>query len=154
MTDAERPQFATMVVALAETFRQEATPGLMLGYWLGLRDLDLAVVAAGIEAALRDCTFMPSPHEVRERAVEAQAAVDASKKQEGAAALNAARMRCGECCQQTWRPCPLHGGTIACRACRWAYPTLCREHAAEQERLARSFREASRRLGERMDADA
>lgn len=147
MTENERPQFATMIVALAETFRTEATDGLMLGFWLGLRDLDLAHVAAGVEAALREAVFMPAPAEVREWAEIARRDAETRRAEEEAAALAAARERCPDCCKPTRRACPAHGGTIACRACRWAYPALCPEHRKSQAAAL----DLAKRLGERMD---
>lgn len=68
MGENDRPAFTLSIEAMAATFRQEVTPALLLGYWLGLGDLDLAAVQRAIGAGIRECEFMPTVAKLRELA--------------------------------------------------------------------------------------
>ncbi len=66
----DREQFATLVEALAATFRTEATEALIEGYWMALEDLQLASVQRAVSAAIRQCQHMPRGVELRQLAGE------------------------------------------------------------------------------------
>lgn len=66
MDDSHRAEFAVVVSAMLETFGQEATKPRLLGYWLGMRDLDLYQVEQAVTKAMRTATRLPSPAELRE----------------------------------------------------------------------------------------
>lgn len=68
MREADRQAFGVALAAMAATFRQELSKPAMQGYWIGLRDLPLAVVEDAIAKAMRDRKFMPVPTELRELA--------------------------------------------------------------------------------------
>lgn len=68
MTDADNSVCVGLVQALAAVFRVDPTEALLTGYWLGLSDLPLPVVSAGVQRALRECQFMPSVAELRKLA--------------------------------------------------------------------------------------
>lgn len=57
--------FGVAVGALAATFGVEATKPLILGYWMGLSDLELSDVQRAVSRAMRECQFMPRPIELR-----------------------------------------------------------------------------------------
>ena len=65
MMDSDRLEFGTHLTALLETFGQEGTKALLLGYWHGLNDLPIAVVKDAIGQALRQCERLPRPAELR-----------------------------------------------------------------------------------------
>jgi len=65
MTDSDRLEFGTHLTALLETFGQEGTKALLLGYWHGLNDLPIVVVKDAIGQALRQCERLPRPAELR-----------------------------------------------------------------------------------------
>ena len=66
MNDAER--FANAITALAESFRQKATPGMFHGYRLGMQGVPIDAVERAAALALQRCKFMPVPAELRELA--------------------------------------------------------------------------------------
>jgi hypothetical protein len=66
MTDNER--FAMAITALAESYRQKITPGLLHGYRMGLSGLSIADIERGCALSLQRCKFMPVPAELREMA--------------------------------------------------------------------------------------
>jgi hypothetical protein len=68
MTEHDREHFALLMDSLAAAYGAEATTGLKLGYWMGLKDLPLADVEASIGRALNERKFMPKPVELRELA--------------------------------------------------------------------------------------
>lgn len=68
MTNADKEQFSNVIGALAVTFGKEASTALMLGYWMGLKDLDVVQIEAAAEKAIQACRFMPKPVELRELA--------------------------------------------------------------------------------------
>jgi hypothetical protein len=68
MEKSQKPQFVQMILALAATFRTEATEPLYEGYWMGLGDLSLGRVKAAAVAAMHSQKFMPTVAELRELA--------------------------------------------------------------------------------------
>jgi hypothetical protein len=64
MTDNER--FAMAITALAESYRQKITPGLLHGYRMGLSGLSIDDIERGCALSLQRCKFMPVPAELRE----------------------------------------------------------------------------------------
>lgn len=66
MKDSDRPRFATVMAAVCETFGQEATTARIMGYWLGLQDLELADVERAAAQAVQKCDRMPVPAKLRE----------------------------------------------------------------------------------------
>lgn len=65
MTNEDREQFSLLIEAMASAFSADASAGLVLGYWMGLKDLDLPAIEHAIDRALRECKFMPKPVELR-----------------------------------------------------------------------------------------
>lgn len=65
MTNADRPQFAHLLAALAAAFGREADEALAEGYWLGLADLEIHEVESACARALRESEFFPKPVELR-----------------------------------------------------------------------------------------
>lgn len=61
--DAEK--FGELITALAAAFGREADDAMQLGYWLGLKDLELADVEAAVVRAIGECEYMPKPVELR-----------------------------------------------------------------------------------------
>ena len=70
MKTEEKPQFVIIITALAEAFNRKATEPLLLGYWMGLGDLELASVEHAAARALLEFKFMPVPAELRQLAGE------------------------------------------------------------------------------------
>ena len=66
MRHEDREEFGLLIEALASSFRAEATAALVLGYWMGLKDLELRDVERAVERALTTCKHMPRPVELRE----------------------------------------------------------------------------------------
>lgn len=67
MRDPEdRAAFGEAIGALTAAFQKEPTKPLLLGYWLGLRDLDLSTVQKAVALGIRDSKFMPPPAALRE----------------------------------------------------------------------------------------
>lgn len=65
MINEDREQFSLLIEALASAFSIDASAGLVLGYWMGLKDMALADIEGAIDRALRECKFMPKPVELR-----------------------------------------------------------------------------------------
>lgn len=65
MTDSEREQFASVILALAATFRVESSEALLEGYWMALEDLEIGAVRAAVRSAIRSCERMPTGSELR-----------------------------------------------------------------------------------------
>ena len=61
-------KFGTVMRALAAVFRQEVTPAMLEGYWMGVGDLTVDELERGARRAIRECRFMPVPAEIRELA--------------------------------------------------------------------------------------
>lgn len=61
MDDTDREAFGRLINTLAATFRQEASPALMLGYWTALQGLPFDDVATAIRRGWTECEFMPPP---------------------------------------------------------------------------------------------
>lgn len=68
MVESEREQFGTLIQAMAATFRRECDEPMVLGYWLGLSDLPINLIAQAVGRAIRECKFCPSVFELRELA--------------------------------------------------------------------------------------
>ena len=68
MDERDRGSFESLVLALAATFRVEATASLKVGYWLGLRDLSLSQLQTAVGKAMATCRYMPTPRELRDLA--------------------------------------------------------------------------------------
>lgn len=64
--DPER--FATIIAALAASYRIEATEAMFAGYQMALDDLPIGDIERAAKRALRECKFMPSGAELRELA--------------------------------------------------------------------------------------
>lgn len=60
-----KPEFVTLLLALAAQFRVEASEAFITGYWIGCQDLAYDDFAKGVQWALRECDFMPSAHQLR-----------------------------------------------------------------------------------------
>lgn len=80
------------VALLAEAFNREATEVTYRAYIAGLEGLSVEQIVAGVNRALRECKFMPSPAEIRElsgelkaqdRAVKAWTAFEAAVMEHG-----------------------------------------------------------------------
>lgn len=74
MNNKEKPAFVTVINALAATFGREPSEPLLLGYWMGLEDLDIHTVEVAAAKAMRTCKFMPTVAELRELGGELQPA--------------------------------------------------------------------------------
>jgi hypothetical protein len=68
MTPEEKPQFITIIAALAATFRQDLTEAVLTGFWMGLEDLSLPAVKSAASRAMREKRFLPCVAELRELA--------------------------------------------------------------------------------------
>lgn len=60
-----KTQKVELIQALASTFGRECDDGMVLGYMLGVDDLSLAELKHAVSVAIRECTFMPAPVELR-----------------------------------------------------------------------------------------
>lgn len=69
MDDSHRAAFSVSIGAMLETFGQQSTTPLLLGYWIGLNDLTIEQVQLGVSNAIRSCRFVPKPIEIRDLAV-------------------------------------------------------------------------------------
>ena len=70
MNEPDKKQFGIIITALARTFNRKADKPLLLGYWMGLEDLDLITVQTGASRAMRESKFMPTVAELRQLAGE------------------------------------------------------------------------------------
>lgn len=68
MDESQRAEFAITVSAMFEAFGQEATKPRLLGYWIGLQDLELATVQNAVARGIRESKYLPTPAELRELA--------------------------------------------------------------------------------------
>lgn len=75
-TKSRPEQILECVTILAEAWRQKITPITVRAYELGLSDLHIDAVKRGVMAAIRDCQFMPSVHELRKLAGAADTRID------------------------------------------------------------------------------
>lgn len=73
-------QILECVTILAEAWRQKITPMTVRTYELGLSDLDINAVNRGVFAAIRECQFMPSVHELRKLAGAAETQINAKDR--------------------------------------------------------------------------
>ena len=65
MNADDMPRFAVAMNGLAASFRQEPSKALLHGYRIGLEDLPIEAVETAVARALKECTFMPPPAELR-----------------------------------------------------------------------------------------
>jgi hypothetical protein len=65
MTDADRGRFGELLALLGEAFNEPVSAARATAYWLALEDEDYATVHAGVQAALKECTFFPKPADIR-----------------------------------------------------------------------------------------
>lgn len=61
-----REEVAKLVAILAEAFGRSPSPTTFAAYELGLSGIDVSALKAGVERALRQSKFMPTPAELRE----------------------------------------------------------------------------------------
>jgi len=66
MTKQELERLTLLVSALAAAFGRDADQAMFMAYSMGLGDLPLADIERGVNRAIRECKFMPSPAELRE----------------------------------------------------------------------------------------
>lgn len=62
---ADKEQFVRNLTGLLESFQRTASEATFRGYWIGLSDLDIGPVVAGIQRSIRESRLMPSPAELR-----------------------------------------------------------------------------------------
>ncbi len=65
MTDADRPSFGELLYALAATMRTALDDAMLLGYWLGLQDMDIGTLTMACATAIRLSKYMPTPAVLR-----------------------------------------------------------------------------------------
>lgn len=66
MTNADRAEFAALMLGLGETYGEPVSDARMEIYFAALADLELAEVRAAATAAVKGSTFFPRPSEIRE----------------------------------------------------------------------------------------
>lgn len=66
MQDADAERFRTLMQAMCATYRQQPSPALFEGYWLGLSGMSLGDFERAVRRALSGSKFMPAPAELRE----------------------------------------------------------------------------------------
>lgn len=69
MDIGDNGEFRNRLVMLAELFDVKLSPQRVALYFEALRDLPFVDVARGLNAAVKGCTFMPKPAEIRRLAV-------------------------------------------------------------------------------------
>lgn len=67
MDDTQKQPFADCIKALFKTFGVEADRATLLGYWMGLQDMELEHVQAAVMLCIRECSHLPRPVEIREK---------------------------------------------------------------------------------------
>lgn len=70
MQTSDKPDFATAIGAMLETFGQETTKPILHGYWLGLQDLPLQAVQSAVAQAIVTMDRIPKPVDLRRLAGE------------------------------------------------------------------------------------
>lgn len=68
METTDRTRFAEMLAGLASVFQRELDRPTIELYFRSLADLHIVDVVSACERCLRELTFFPKPHEIRERA--------------------------------------------------------------------------------------
>ncbi len=76
MRPDDRHQFVSLIEILAESFGKEPSEAMVTGFWMGLQDLSLNTVNAGVRAALKSCETMPRPAHIRRLAGSAELGAD------------------------------------------------------------------------------
>lgn len=67
MDTKDRQNFAAGIGLLCEAFRKEPTKAMLRAYWLALHDMSVDDFGRAVQVCLRECKFLPSPAEIRER---------------------------------------------------------------------------------------
>lgn len=67
MDDRQKQPFADCIKALFKTFGVEADKPTLLGYWMGLKDMELEHVQAAVMICIRECVHLPKPIEIRQK---------------------------------------------------------------------------------------
>lgn len=70
MNEKDKERFSVLVHALSATCNRECDEALLMGYWIGLSDLEWSAFETACKRAIRECKFMPSPAELRQMAGE------------------------------------------------------------------------------------
>lgn len=65
MVESDRQAFGTAIGAMLETFGQQATKPILLGYWLGLKDLTLDALQYAVACAIQQSERVPRPADLR-----------------------------------------------------------------------------------------
>jgi hypothetical protein len=65
MDDSQRKQFTDCIGALCASFGTDASTALYNSYWLGLADIELSSVQSAVARAIRECSHLPRPAELR-----------------------------------------------------------------------------------------
>lgn len=68
MTENDRKKFTGIMQAIASTFSRECDEPMLMGYWLGLCDIEVDTVNRAAMRAIRECKRMPTVHHLRELA--------------------------------------------------------------------------------------
>jgi hypothetical protein len=68
--DQTRPQFVTVITALARTFSRDIDEATFTGYEMGLSDIPIDRIKTAVARAIRERKFMPTVFEIRELAGE------------------------------------------------------------------------------------
>lgn len=66
MKDEDKKNFAVAMRAIFELWSKEVTTTKLRMYWVALSDLTIDEFAVGVQRALSECRFIPSPAEIRE----------------------------------------------------------------------------------------
>jgi len=73
MIDADKPEFSVAIGAMCAAFGTDASKALMLGYWMGLSDLELRDIQTAVARSMRESQHLPRPVELRKLAGESTA---------------------------------------------------------------------------------
>lgn len=73
MTESDKADFAVAIGAMCAAFGTDASKALMLGYWMGLSDLELRDIQTAVARSMRESQHLPRPVELRKLAGETTA---------------------------------------------------------------------------------
>lgn len=76
MIQEDRHKFVSLIEILAESFGREPSEAMVTGFWIGLQDMPLSDVNAGVRSALKSCETMPRPAHIRRLAGSAELGSD------------------------------------------------------------------------------
>jgi len=79
MKEQDSERFTRSISALAASKGKEPSEAMLLGFWIGLEDLEISAVERAVSRALRESRFFPTPAELRELAGHVPAEVRAVK---------------------------------------------------------------------------